>query len=206
MIYLIGGTPRSGKSILATQLSEHLGIPLYSTDDLEGEVRESTPEEELGTKFPKTVIRKEANQSNDEMYSKFTTEQITKAYVQQSRAVWDEIEKLAGSKDCIVEGYHIHPELVSRLEKKFDGENVRSVFLTRSNIKKIVNEATQFASEGDWFIEWTENESTYPMMAKMIKEFSEYLEAEARKHKLRTYNVDGQFEGKLNEALAYLQQ
>ena len=83
-------------------------------------------------------------------------------------------------------------------------ESVKSVFLTRTDIEEIVEKATQFASEEDWFVEQTENKSTFPKMAEMVREFSKFFEQEAEKHQQKVINVDVQFEERLGEALDYL--
>ncbi|MDP3953213.1 MAG: hypothetical protein Q8P99_00080 [bacterium] len=204
MIYLIGGAPRSGKSMLAERLGKQLNLPYVSTDDLEEEVRDRTPEQEWHVKFPKTVIRKQSGFNNDEMYLEFTIEEIVEAYIRQSEAVWDEVSKLAKKEDYIVEGYHIHPALVIRLREEVGVENVKSVFLTRKDTSKTVEEATKFASEEDWFTKQTKDEPTYPKMAKMISRFSQFFEKEAEINQLKIISMDNHFESGLKEALDYL--
>jgi adenylate kinase family enzyme len=52
MIYLIGGSPSSGKSILSKQLSKKLNIPYLSTDNIRPIVLAYLKGEERAKKFP----------------------------------------------------------------------------------------------------------------------------------------------------------
>ena len=44
MLYLLGGTPRSGKSILAREINRRTGLPIVSTDLLRGVLMQVDPE------------------------------------------------------------------------------------------------------------------------------------------------------------------
>lgn len=210
MIYLIGGTPRSGKTTLATMLSKKLRISWIPTDTIELMVQSYTPKEEFPKRFPKSIIRQKTNYSNDTMYRRFTAKQIANAYIRQSRAVWKAIEKLIEAelkedRSYIVEGYHIHPKSVAQLSRKFGSRNIKSVFLAKFDVEDIVKTSRQFTSRTDWFVNKTKNVNTYPKVAAMIRELGNYFKKEAKKYNLKMYSMDTDFKNQQDKALRYLQ-
>jgi 2-phosphoglycerate kinase len=59
MIYIIGGTPRSGKSILAKKLARKLKISWVSGDSLEGIPKYYASARDYPKKFPSIFLKKE---------------------------------------------------------------------------------------------------------------------------------------------------
>ncbi|MBT6691614.1 hypothetical protein HOB10_04755 [Candidatus Parcubacteria bacterium] len=209
MIYLIGGAPRCGKTTTAKRLSKKLNVSWLSTDTLERVVRSCMSAKEITKKFPKTVIRRKTKYSNDLMYSQYTTKQITSTYLKQSRAIWTAVEtfvdcELYEGRSIVIEGYHIHPELVKKLSKKYGPRNVRAVFFTKMDAEDIVSKGKKFADKNDWFVNRTKNETTYLKIAHMIVELSKFFNREAKKYNLKLYNTDTHFKNKLAEAQRYL--
>lgn len=209
MIYLIGGAPRCGKTILAKLLSKKLNIPWIATDTLESVAMVYTSKKDFNKCFPKSVIRRKTQYSNDIMYAQYSTKHIAGAYIKQSRTVWKAIGQLAEyelkqGRSYIIEGYHIHPLLVVKLKKKFSARKIKGVFLAKFNIDGIVRHSKQFTSKTDWFVKKTNNKDTYPKIASMIGELSKYFEKEARKYNQKIYVMDTHFKTKHSEALRYL--
>jgi adenylate kinase family enzyme len=64
MIYLIGGSPRSGKTTVAKKLAAVLGISWISADTLQGLAKHFTPLSEHTKKFPINALRKNTKNSN----------------------------------------------------------------------------------------------------------------------------------------------
>jgi 2-phosphoglycerate kinase len=202
MIYLIGGTPRSGKSTLAKKLAASLGVSWISADTLEGLAKHFTPPNEYSKKFSINVIRKETKNSNDLMYSKYTAEQIKKAYIKQAESSWKTIKTLieyllGEDQDYIIEGYQIAPKFVSKLQKKF-ADKIKCVFLTRHSVEKIIEDAKKSTAHNDWFITKTKNEATYPKIALMIAKYGDYIKKEAEKYNYDLFNMDVDFMEKLD--------
>jgi 2-phosphoglycerate kinase len=210
MIYLIGGPPRCGKTTIAQKLSKKLSIPWVSSDVLESIVIAHTPTEKLPQLFPKTVMRKKTKKTgNDGMYTQFTPKQITQAYIKQAKATWEAIRVLMESElkdghSYIVEGYQIHPAFVKELQKKFGSQNVKSIFLVRYDIDKIVSGGKKYKAINDWFTGKTHREETYPKIAAMVQQHSGYFEAQAKKYGMKVIDMDSDFKGKLNEAIRVL--
>lgn len=184
MFYLIGGTPRSGKTTIAKALSKKLHIPLISTDTLESVVLEYIPESEIPILFPKKNMRIQTHNSNDVMYSQFTPEQIVEAYTQQGISMRKAITAFILSESSeghnyIIEGHHITPELVSILEQRFE---LKAVFVGREDRNKTLEAMTNNPSHNDWVIEKTKNPQTFPLIAEMLAQYSSKFKKEAGKY------------------------
>ena len=195
MFYLIGGTPRSGKTTIAKKLSEKLGIPWISTDTLEGVITGYVDVNKFDSYFPKNVIRKLTNGSNDEMYTKYTSEQIVDAYIEQGKSLAQGIEIFIASEasynhSYILEGHHIHPELASRLEKNFD---LKAIFVGREDTTQTVEAITKNPQENDWVLTKTKNPQTYPLIAKMLAVFSTQIKREAEENRYLYFSMDNNF-------------
>lgn len=208
MIYLIGGTPRSGKTTVAKKLAASLGVSWISADTLEGLAKHFTPLKEYSKRFPKNVLRKETKNSNDLMYSKYTTDQIKKAYIKQAESSWKTIETLieyliGENQDYIIEGYQIAPKLVAKIQNKF-GDKIKGVFLTRHSVEKIIEDAKKSTAHNDWFITKTKDKSTYPKIALMIARYSDYIKKEAEKYNYDSFNMDVDFVGSIDKIIKIL--
>lgn len=195
MFYLIGGSPRSGKTTIVKSLSKKLGIPWISTDTLELVVMKYVTDDELKKLFPKTVIRRLTNQTNDEMYTTYTSEEIVGVYIEQGNSLAQGIEmfiecEATYNHDYILEGYHILPELVSRLENKF---NIKAVFVGREDIVETLQSITNHSQENDWVIKKTKDAKTYPLIAKMLTVFSSRIKKEAEEKGFKYFSMDSNF-------------
>ncbi len=209
MIYLIGGAPRCGKTTIAKKLSKKLQIPWLSADTIEGIVFASTPAKDVSRLFPKGVIRKKTGQSNDLMYSKYSTKQITDLYIRQSRTSWPAIEavveqEIKEGNDYIIEGHQVHPQLMSKLIKKYGRKNIRALVVTRFEVDKIVEGCLKHKAKNDWFVQKTRNKATYYKMAEMISGYSEFFQAEAKKYKIKMISTDSGFNQQLQKAVRLL--
>lgn len=207
MIYLIGGPPRSGKTILSKKISRKLGIPCISVDALETIVRAYTPKSQWKVKFPKNDIRNKTKQSNDLMYGSYTARKIMQAYIIQGKSVWKAIElfiecEIHEGNDYIFEGHQIHPLLVFQLKKKY-GKNIREIFLIKTEPMNLVRGALKNKAASDWFIRKTRDEKTYSKIADMLCMYGEYIKKEAIKNKLTVVSTDT-FQKGISGAMKYL--
>ncbi|PIR97433.1 MAG: hypothetical protein COT91_01350 [Candidatus Doudnabacteria bacterium CG10_big_fil_rev_8_21_14_0_10_41_10] len=205
MIYLIGGAPRCGKTTLAKTISKTLGIPWVASDTLEAIAMGYTSDKDFSKRFPKTIIRKKTKYSNDLMYNNYTSNQIVSVYIKQSQAVWKAIEMLVESelkegRSYIIEGYHVHPQLVINLQKKYGKKNFQSIFLIKTNIDNILRNSVKYADRNDWFVKRTADKDTYKKIATMISEFGRYFNQQARKYNLKVFKMDVNFKTMLSKA------
>ncbi len=195
-VIFIGGTPRSGKTTIAKELSKKLGIPWISTDTLESVVMEYVEDNKFDSYFPKNVLRRLTNNSNDEMCAKYTSEQIVDAYFEQGKSLTQGIEVFITSEasyrhSYILEGHHIHPELVLKLEKNF---GLKVIFVGREDIVQTLEAITKNPQKNDWVITKTKDTNTYPLIAKMLTAFSTRIRGEAGENKYPYFSMDGNFE------------
>ncbi|MEI8143223.1 MAG: AAA family ATPase [Candidatus Berkelbacteria bacterium] len=205
MIYLIGGPPKCGKTTLAKTLSKTLGMPWVSTDTLQNVIKPYMGQNDLTTKFP---VGGQRCGSNDEKYGKYSAHEIINAYTEQAKTVYRAIEmfaecEIADGNDFIIEGYHVEPELVAGLSKKFEGK-IKSIFLIKLDQELFVQNIRKSTTPNDWIIARTKNEDTYGKIAAMISEYSKYFEKESEKYSCQAINMDVNFSGKLVEAIDLL--
>lgn len=205
MIYLIGGSPRCGKTTTAKKLL----MSWISTDTIESILASNTAKKDLDRLFPKGVIRKKTKYSNDIMYSSYSSKEIVGLYIKQSKASWKAIETMVSCElneghDYVIEGHQIHPNLMDMLIKKYGKKNIVSLVLTRFDKDEIVSGCKKHKAKSDWFIQKTKNEDTFYKIAEMIKAYSEFFEKEAEKFGIKVINMDGDFNEQLKKVTDYL--
>ena len=205
MIYLIGGPPKCGKTTLAKKLSKALGIPWVSTDTLQCVIKPYIDKEIFLKKFPASSQREK---DNDEKYLKYSSAEIIAAYQQQAKTIYPAIDMFAtceitDGNDFIMEGYHIEPELVSELSKKYPND-INSIFLFKSDKEKFVSDIKKSSTPNDWIIARTNNEETYLKIANMVCEYGDYFEKESEKYDFKILNMDSDFDNQIKEGASYL--
>ena len=116
MIYLLGGPPRVGKSIVSKTITRKHGINVVSTDSL-GAVLESVldPEVEPGL-FVVNRFNEMTEADRIDLMVENATERI-KYQIQESYAVWKAVKPFIlrerdEGRDVVVEGVAVLPELV----------------------------------------------------------------------------------------------
>jgi 2-phosphoglycerate kinase len=140
MIYLIGGSPRTGKSSLAKALAAKTSIPYISADDIASVITPYIPEQEYPEKLPIRFLRKEVNNSNDAFYSKYSAEDIVGFYLRQAVTLWPGFKNfiqyaLADNHDFIIEGWQILPNLVNTIGGSENKEKIRTCFLFKHDVE-----------------------------------------------------------------------
>ncbi|BBM83903.1 hypothetical protein [Candidatus Uabimicrobium amorphum] len=139
-IYFIGGAPTLGKSTLAQMLSQYLGIPWISTDQIRDIIRRATKYEELPKLFPPK------DYDLERFFSEFSPQQIVQMEIEQGECAWpgivDFIENdYTWTDGFVVEGVNVLPHLVHRSFS--ERTNVKTVFVKKScseSIRKVIFE------------------------------------------------------------------
>jgi len=204
MIYLIGGPPRCGKTILAKRLSTKVGASWISADTLESITKRYVPEADQARLYPKDVLRQKTAHSNDQMYMQFTTTAILDAYITQSKSTWKAVATLvkcmvADEEDLIIEGHQIHPELINELVTPTN--QIRSIVLIKNYVADIVETARASKEKNDWFLKRTVDPNIHLKIAEMIAGYSKYYQSESIKYHLHAVEYQGDFENQITVAL-----
>ena len=189
MIYLLGGPPRVGKSIISKTITVKHGINVVSTDSL-GAVLESVldPEAEPGL-FIVNRFNEMAAVDRIDLMVKNTTKRID-YQIQEGYAVWKAVKPFIlrendDDRDVAIEGVAVLPELVSQLVDV----DYRAVFIGnqgnehKKNIKKSAKE-----NEHDW-MRYASDEYI-DAFATFVVQMSGYIEEEAHKYGYEYIEMD----------------
>ncbi len=208
MIYLIGGTPRSGKTTVAKVLANKLKISWVSCDSLEGIPKFYTPKNVYHKHFPKDIMRRATKNSNDLMYTRFSANQIVQAYITQGSSVWTAVEQfieyLIGEDiSYIIEGYQLPPKSVAKLKSKFP-KKIKSIYLIKEHPDKILEGALAHTHKKDWFKTKTTNPEIYMKIAEMLSMYGSKIKKDATTLKLKVINTDTRFNERIKQAVQTL--
>ncbi len=189
MIYLLGGPPRVGKSIISKTITVKHGINVVSTDSL-GAVLESVldPEVEPGL-FIVNRFNEMAAVDRIDLMVKNTTKRID-YQIQEGYAVWKAVKPFIlrendDDRDVVIEGVAVLPELVSQLVDV----DYRAVFIGnqgnehKKNIKKSAKE-----NEHDW-MRYASDEYI-DAFAAFVVAMSSYIEKEAHRYGFEYIEMD----------------
>jgi len=210
MIYLIGGPPRCGKTTLAKKMSKKLRIPWISTDTLQNVAEVYWTQEDLVKNRPYSELRrKDGNRYNDTFYAKYSAKQIISVLKRQAKPIFKAIEmmtvcEITEENDYIIEGYYIVPDIAVRLVKKYGKKNVKAVFITKHDEVKFARDVRKSTTPNDWLLVLTKKEETFLKVGKMISEYSNFFEKQAKKYGFRVYNMDDNFNKQINNVINYL--
>lgn len=133
-IILIGGAPTAGKSTMARLLSERLGIPWISTDQIRRIMRVAARREDTPNLFTPEGYTAER------FLTEFSAEEIVRMEMEQGEAVWAGVKKFIEegypwNGRFIIEGVHILPHLITR--DFGDNQDIRSVFFVDEDADRI---------------------------------------------------------------------
>lgn len=181
MVYLLGGPPKVGKSVISETITRKHGINVVSTDSL-GAVLEEVlnPEIEPGL-FAVNRFNERAEGDKIDSVLKNTTELID-YIIEESKAVWKGVRPFSlrerdEGRDVMIEGVAVLPELVKQLE----GIHYWVVFVgnqghqQKENIKISAKE-----NEHDWMRH--ASDVYIDAFATFVGEMSRCIETDARKY------------------------
>jgi len=184
-VLLIGGAPLSGKSTLAKGLSEILGTPWVSTDDIRKWMEPLVRKEDYPDLFYSDGLDAEA------FYKKYKTAQ--KVFELENRQGLDVqkgitamIESFWWWDAFIIEGIAITPSYARLFQNSHKNLAVRSVFLIDRNRDSIWQRLTQ---RGLWGAAGTYPDYIKPIELEWTILFNHYYEAECAKHGFITHDI-----------------
>ena len=204
MIYLIGGSPRGGKSILSRKLSEKLNIPYISTDNLRLVVMPYFKGEDKDKNFPFKKMFDLA--AIDKYFKNNTGQEILRADIKEAKSIWPGVKSLinyliACKMDYIIEGVHLLPNFVKSLK---GDENIKVVFLVKLDENKIFDGLMQNKNNNDWITSNLKDKTIISIAAKSLVGYGEFFIKETEKYGLKYINTEDNFPDKIKEASDYL--
>jgi 2-phosphoglycerate kinase len=198
MIFLLGGPPRVGKSIIANEIRQKHAVSVMSTDTL-GAVLENVLSPESA---PDLFVFNKFNKMHMAERVKLITKDPAKLidYVRkESHVVWKAVDALIRrendeGRDVLIEGVAVLPELMSQL----DDIPHRVVFIGnqgenhKENIKKSAEE-----NEHDWIRDVSDQYIS--AFAIFVNRMSTYIEQETKKYGFEYIEMDKEFFGNVTE-------
>ena len=198
MIFLLGGPPRVGKSIIANEIRKKHAVSVVSTDTL-GVVLANVLSPESA---PDLFVFDEFHKMHMAERVKRITENPAKLidYVKkESHFIWKAVDAFIRrendeARDVLVEGVAVLPELVSQLDDiphrvVFIGNQGKS---HEENIKKSADE-----NEHDWIRDVSDQYIS--AFAVFVNRMSTCIEQDAKKYGLRYIEMDKELFGHVTE-------
>lgn len=178
MIYLIGGAPRLGKSILARELMKRSNVSWVSTDALR-----SAFYEVMDPAVRDKLLPLEAGVPDSLLELHYSTNEVVAMQ-------WKELETMApGIKafllrhheqgdPLILEGGHLLPTMVAELRGAI-GPDLHAIYLVNSDEISIFHGIKNNSSPSDWLKDF--DDSTKMLVAKVAAGVSTKIENEAKR-------------------------
>ncbi len=192
MIYLVGGAPCVGKSVIARQLMKERGIPWLSTDALRSVFFAMAPKESRDKLFPY------AGASDHDTVFAEPLDVIIKQQITEARSMKVGIHALmefqiAVHEDLILEGVHILPEHVREFSEKHPDmkEHIHVLFVVDLDIDNAIQGLMANNSHFDWL--QGAGQKTKRAVAEFSVKFSEYIKDEAEKNNFNVYEKTDTF-------------
>ena len=198
MIFLLGGPPRVGKSIIANEIRQKYAVSVISTDSLGAVLEnvlspESAPDLFVFDRFNKMPMAERVRLITED------PAELIEYVRKESHVVWKAIDPFIRrendeGRDVLLEGVAILPELVSRLE---DIPH-RVVFIGNQgeNHKEYIKKSAK-ENEHDWMREMSDQYiSAY---ALFVRQMSFYIEQEAKKYGFEYIEMDQELFGNVTE-------
>jgi 2-phosphoglycerate kinase len=198
-VYLIGGTPRAGKTTLTMRFLKEHPIMAASTDAIRYTLRRVIRELDEPDLFH--LGKYTSNDPERRAYLKSNPLDVVDVQNKESAVVWRSVVNFINSNledgfDVLIEGIAVLPELVAQLECEYS-----AIFLgnqSEQHFQTILNSAR--SNENDWMHDL--EDETIEAFATFNQAFSKYIEQEASNHGMTYVEVrDDNFDTDMNTAL-----
>lgn len=179
MIYLIGGAPRVGKSIIAKKIAEAEQAHFLSTDDICSKATKQLSPEEKKTKFPLPGF------SGDPSENTLNPEERVKLQIISAKSLAPDIEKaieaaLSQKESLVIEGVHILPVQAREWIEKFGPDQFKVTFVGLENVEQIISGIMKNTSPDNWMRD--SNPAVIRQVAEFVSAFSSNIRQEADKN------------------------
>lgn len=197
--YLIGGTPRSGKTTLTMRFLHERPMLAASTDAIRYTLRQVIAETDQPDLFH--LGKYTSNDSERREYLRTNSRGVIEIQNRESAVVWRSVvdfihSNLADGFDILIEGIAVLPELVTRLDCDYS-----AVFLGNQSDEHFETiRRTARSNEHDWMHNL--EDETIEAFAVFNQTFSKYITEEAEKYHMSYVEVhDDSFEAAMTTAL-----
>lgn len=203
MIYIIGGAPRSGKSILSKRLSRKIKVPYLPTDNIRPILIPYFKGKKLKAKFPFQSMFDAA--AIDEFFLLYSGQEQLNADLKEAKTTWPGIKSLIDhllvcKTEYIIEGIHLLPSLVKEYK---NNDNVKIAFLAKLDEEKIFRDFVKNKNNTDWLIDNIRDGNTIRLAAKAMNAYGSYFKREAKKYGFNIFNTEDSFSQQINQAIHY---
>ncbi|MFA4954424.1 MAG: hypothetical protein WC641_03880 [Patescibacteria group bacterium] len=181
MIYLIGGAPRVGKSIVAKKIAEGSHATFVATDDICGKAAEGLTEEERRAKFPLPGFSDTASENTLAPENRVELQIITSKSLEPEldRVISEAIVK---NESLVIEGVHLLPEHVRRLMAEHGAKKFMVLFVGSNDVDRVVTGIMKNTNPHNW----TRNSDpeVIRQIAEFVAAFSTHIQKEAAQNLL----------------------
>ncbi len=198
MIYLISGAPRVGKSILAAQLAEQLGIPHIDTDLVCDAYRDTLSDSDRATQFPFPNFSGDAKE-NHHSAAQLVTLQITSATSLEPELYRLIRDQIARHTSVVIEGIHLLPTFIHSLRQEYF-DSFRTICIGSQDIDVVLHGLEDDQRPDNWMRE--SDADVKRQVAAFVIAFSERIHEEAVRLQLPYQERTPNFE---NDLLRFLQ-
>ena len=182
MLYLLGGSPRSGKSIIANRFLAETRIPFFCLDYLMMGFAEGLPEYGVDPEGDERRI---------------------------GELLWPVVEPLAVALDedeidYMLEGVQVLPTHARELFEKLDGR-VRACFVGFAEVDTL-EKFRDIRRFGGGLDDWLRDYDDQRLIGEIerLKAFSEYIRSECDKYHLRYFETSADLQQTVDEVVLYL--
>lgn len=192
MIYLIGGAPRVGKSVLAKRVADALRIPCISTDVLCSKTTKAFSVEEKNARFPLPPFSGTASENT------LTPEARVELQLLSAKSLEPEMEALIAEalsqqEPLVIEGVHLLPEYVRSLLTQQTATSIRTLFIGQTDMNAVVEGIQKNTNTDNWMRE--SDLAVIRQVAAFVAAFSAHIHQEASILDLPYHERTTDFEG-----------
>jgi 2-phosphoglycerate kinase len=144
MLYLIGGPPRCGKTILSAALAKKLQIPYFSIDHIASVIPPYIPSERQDESFPLRALRQKVNNDNDRFFETYSAEQIVRVYQRQAATLRPGVRNfidyaIQDEHTLILEGWQLLPRFLAEIPSAQRSGNLQIQYLYKTDVEDILS-------------------------------------------------------------------
>ncbi len=193
MLYLIGGAPRCGKTTVARRVAASMCCSRLPADYLSTAFSNYIPAAELAARYPAW-----ATATVDDRYARYTSAEVIGIYRTRAATTWPGLRDLLSyaahdRHAMVVEGYHLEPGWLAEFGRTHAAFPIRTLVLVRADAAQLALDLRRSTDPTDWVLCSAREDVTFARVAQMVCDYSAWFAAEAMRHGLDVYAMDGDY-------------